>query len=428
MSLNHTDSRRKFLRAGSAMLTTSIAGCLGSNLRSPNTRSSNLQCTRSDTQFPSGWPMYGFDSQNTGRNPDANGPKDTVRERWTYQTAGSIRGGPVVTEDTVYLQESPTRLSAITRTDGTNRWSVKLAQPDSSRVVSNFGTSSTPAVVDEVVYIQGGYIEVEKDGPPRQLGDSHVYLYAIDRQSGDVNWKVNVDERIATAPIVVGDAILFVTLSGTVYAVDRKEKTTAWRLQIDEVEAPIATPAVDECRLYLNTVENGLHAIDIEDGELSWRLPTVTAGAPPVVGKNRVYVAGRDGTVYAIDPREESIRWTYSVGRAISTASPAIASGRVFVADVDGDAGKNRPRIHAIDASTGDELWSANTNQYVNSSPAIADGVLYVADTDRISAYDTASGEKLWNYDTSGGIRAPLTVAGETVYAGTWGGKLYALA
>lgn len=425
-------SRRRLLEAASAAIPTAVAGCIGRGVTPPGSDGTAAQvtCADADDSGPGGWPTYGYDVQNTAANPNATGPRTDPEVRWTEGRLGGLWGAPVVAEQTVYVQETPTRLTAFDRATGEQRWSVslgRLADSETARVLS--GPHSTPAVVGDTVYVGGGYVAVrDGDGLESERVANRVRLYAIDRGTGEIRWTVRPDHLVATAPVAVGDRVLFATVSGTVYAVDTEREAVAWRFADESLAGPLATPAVEGCRLYLATAETGLYAFDARRGELDWNLSGADSRAPPAVADGTVYVARADGAVSALDAADGAVEWTRDLGRAFSTASPAVAGGTVFVGDADGEAGEERQRIHALDAATGGEVWSASTTEYVNSSPAVADGVVVVAARDRIRGFDAATGERLWFHEVSGAVRAPLSVAGETVFAGTLHGRLYALA
>ncbi len=56
-------------------------------------------------------------------------------------------------------------------------------------------------------------------------------------------------------------------------------------------------------------------------------------------------------------------------------SSPAVANGMVYVGSEDNN-------VYARNASTGVELWQYATGNAVYSSPAVANGVVYVGSTD----------------------------------------------
>jgi outer membrane protein assembly factor BamB len=66
-------------------------------------------------------------------------------------------------------------------------------------------------------------------------------------------------------------------------------------------------------------------------------------------------------------------------------SSPAVANGVVYVG-----GGK---RLDAVDARSGKRLWSVRTTgELANSSPVVANGALYVVDSDGVLyRYDLGS-------------------------------------
>ena len=57
--------------------------------------------------------------------------------------------------------------------------------------------------------------------------------------------------------------------------------------------------------------------------------------------------------------------------RQCGDSSPAVANGVVYVGSVDGN-------VYALNASTGAKLWSYRNWRRRDSSPAVANGVVYV--------------------------------------------------
>jgi outer membrane protein assembly factor BamB len=84
-----------------------------------------------------------------------------------------------------------------------------------------------------------------------------------------------------------------------------------------------------------------------------------------------------------------------------------------------------------LDGSTGAQLWSYATVATVLSSPAVANGVVYVGSCDsNIYALSASTGAKLWSYTTGGciGGSSPAVVNG-MLYVGSGyysDGNLYA--
>jgi outer membrane protein assembly factor BamB len=86
-----------------------------------------------------------------------------------------------------------------------------------------------------------------------------------------------------------------------------------------------------------------------------------------------VYVGSEDHSVYALNASTGALVWSDAT-RGMVDSSPAVANGVVYV-------GSGR-RVYALKASTGAKLWNYTTGDLVDSSPAIANGVVYVASFD----------------------------------------------
>ena len=67
------------------------------------------------------------------------------------------------------------------------------------------------------------------------------------------------------------------------------------------------------------------------------------------------------------------VKWSYTTGGNVGT-SPAVANGVVYVGSADGN-------VYALNASTGAKLWSYHAGG-IDSSPAVANGVVYVGSAD----------------------------------------------
>ncbi len=106
-----------------------------------------------------------------------------------------------------------------------------------------------------------------------------------------------------------------------------------------------------------------------------------------------------------------------------SGSSPAVADGVVYVGSGNGD-------VYALDAATGAELWSYATSSGAGkagaSSPAVADGVVYVGSDSGVYALSAATGAVLWNGGPAFAAASP-TVANGVVYTGSAFRQIYAL-
>jgi len=129
---------------------------------------------------------------------------------------------------------------------------------------------------------------------------------------------------------------------------------------------------------------------------------------------------GRSGTADSSStlPQGE-LKWVFSTDAPIHS-SPAVADGTVYV-------GSQDSKLYALDAATGAKRWEYKTGGWVESSPAIVNGVVYFGSNDgRLYALDAYSGEKLWDFKAKYPIKSSPAVADGVVYFG--GGDYYVYA
>jgi outer membrane protein assembly factor BamB len=111
-------------------------------------------------------------------------------------------------------------------------------------------------------------------------------------------------------------------------------------------------------------------------------------------------------------------------------SSPAVAEGSVYLG-----AGSD---LVARDPGSGSLRWSGHTGGPIWSSPAVVDGVVYVGSDDfKLYAFDAAGSTNcsgspkicapLWTARTAGKVRSSPTVANGVVYVGSDDHKLYAV-
>ncbi|MEI7827506.1 MAG: PQQ-binding-like beta-propeller repeat protein, partial [Euryarchaeota archaeon] len=119
--------------------------------------------------------------------------------------------------------------------------------------------------------------------------------------------------------------------------------------------------------------------------------------------------------------------WSYWTGDWV-VSSPAIVNGVVYV-------GSNDNKVYALNAATGAKKWSYTTGDYYNttgdsvsSSPAVANGIVYVGSEDgKVYALNAQTGTKLWSYWTGDWVVSSPAIVNGIVYVGSNNNKVYAL-
>lgn len=163
-----------------------------------------------------------------------------------------------------------------------------------------------------------------------------------------------------------------------------------------------------------------LSAETVDDLELRWAFAIDGATdmrSQPAVAGRRLFLAGRDGAVRALDARLGCVLWE-TKGEVPLRSGVALGEGRdgrqaLFVGDDEGV-------VHALDSATGERLWSVSVSDHphawITGTPAAHGGRLYVPVSSTevgmaqdpayecctfrggVIALDAASGEIVWEY------------------------------
>ena len=120
-------------------------------------------------------------------------------------------------------------------------------------------------------------------------------------------------------------------------------------------------------------------------------------------------------------PKTNRTLWNYTTGSYVDS-SPAVADGVVYV-------GSGNNNVYALNATTRAFLWSYHTSDVVDSSPAVVGGFVFVGSWDgNVYALNATTGKLVWSKKTGGPIvHSSPAVVGGFVFVGSWDGYVYAL-
>jgi outer membrane protein assembly factor BamB len=145
----------------------------------------------------------------------------------------------------------------------------------------------------------------------------------------------------------------------------------------------------------------------------------------PALAAGRVFVADSDGTVTAMEADTGKLLWEVDTELPIS-GGPGAGEGLVAFGTLEGD-------VVALDAIDGSERWRSAVTSEILSVPAIGGGRVVVHTLDgRIFGLGTDDGSLQWRHDreipvlTLRGSSSPLILGGQ-VFVGSESGKLLAL-
>ena len=238
-----------------------------------------------------------------------------------------------------------------------------------------------------------------------------------------LKWSHNTTYSVWGSPTVT-DGVAYVATSPYLYALDTDTGAVRRTYNFCCEDLLSSDPAVANGIIYVGLFDTGLHALDAKTGTRLWNYPPVARViCSPAVANGMVYFNNSEDdsgdSVFAVDARTGKLIWSSVVESSFS--SPAVADGVVYV-------GSDDLNVYALDAFTGVKLWSYTTGDVVRSSPAVANGVVYVGSFDHnVYALNATTGVKLWSYATGDWVWSSPAVANGVVYVGSYDHNIYAL-
>lgn len=347
---------------------------------------------------------------------DSSGPTG-FDLKWRFKTGGKVRSSPAVVAGSVLFGSEDGNLYCLKTADGSVRW----------KFATGGDLSSSPAIADGAVFLT--------------VADGRIY--SLDLATGQSRWAIKTGEPIPwlygkgkiqtwdywqPSPVVADNMLYAASLDGKVRALDPKTGMAKWQF---DTAAPIrATPAVSAGMVYAADMNGRLHALDAATGAEKWHAETTLAGfasgeiqSSPAVAAGTVFFGARDGYLHAVDAATGREKWKLSHDGSWVNTSPAISEGLVFCGSSDGRF------VQAVDVQTGKEKWRVTVKDRVFSSPAVADGKVYVATHGAdILALEAASGKQLGQVQTEGAIQSSPVIDGGVLYIGSDDSALYAFA
>ncbi len=259
-------------------------------------------------------------------------------------------------------------------------------------------------------------------------------VVAVNRDSGEVQWRVRSDRTISGAVGASNGLVLFGTREAEVVALDQFSGRELWRAPVSS--EVLAAPQTNGTIVALQTVDGKLIGLDAVTGKQSWiyesTIPALTlrGSSSPVISGNVVISGFSNGMVAAVNAGNGFLLWEERV---------AVPQGRYDierVIDVDGDlllagntvfASSYQGNLMAFDVQTGRIVWGTEASSYHGMAQGFGN-TYYVDDKSQLFAIRNNSEDVVWE---NKGLRlrritAPLTV-GNYVAVADFEGYLHLL-
>lgn len=341
------------------------------------------------------WPMFHFDSANTGFNPFETelGPSNVggLEPAWSHSVQSTTMASPVVDHGLVYVEtQGPGlwegTLTALRTEDGSLVWQQTTFSPGGWHCIATghgavyVGAEDGPLVQRWLQAFDGtsGVQRWRASGPSRSVAAAggrvfgnmdDGWVFALDPRDGDQIWRATNADRDITGNLAVAGPLVFAASNdGNAFAFDRATGALVW--EQEAVTSLSGSPAIAAGTVFLGTFLR-VFALEASSGDILWEseVGEGTDGTP-AIANGVVYFLGSDA-LYAVRARTGDLLWSAPMGD-LGIASPSVANGVVYAGSLGGT-------VHAFHARTGEELWRYDLGVGINTAPVIVDGTLYVA-------------------------------------------------
>jgi len=191
----------------------------------------------------------------------------------------------------------------------------------------------------------------------------------------------------------------------------------------------VGTCAIADDRIYAPALEGYLYCLDRTSGDVIWKYRSIestdedefAAGfkAGPLVLDDKLFVGDEDGFLHAVDRATGHQLWKFETGAEIA-GGVAYWNGRLILASYDSF-------LYCLSLE-GEELWTLQTRDRINCSPAIVDHFTFVAGCDsQLRVIDIQNGEETLAVDMNDYLIASPAIVGDSLYVGSHGGVVTAL-
>jgi outer membrane protein assembly factor BamB len=270
-------------------------------------------------------------------------------------------------------------------------------------------------------------VVVSADNTFRQAGIGHVY--AFERATGKVRWKHRSAGGIPSDIVRDGNRAYVVSLSDELICLDLNDGRELWRFAGEAVNKPDAdgryrtphSPVVAVNRVFFAGLDAKVRALDTRTGEPVWKhtMPADISAGPAAVSGG-LTVGTTEPALYALEPKRGEVL------RRLELPEPArgvlvFDKRRLF-------ARLGRSTLAAIDADLKGVAWQQDTpGRWTASRPIVAGDVVVTGDSrGELVAFRCRDGAAAWRVTFAGENIRSVSMAGGTYFVGTLDGTVYA--
>ncbi len=285
---------------------------------------------------------------------------------WQYATSGWVDATPAAATDVLYVGSRGGKFYALDINTGALKWQFDTG---TGGVIA-----SSAVIVDSAVYF----------GSATAPGSA---LYALNKDSGGLLWKVDLPQPVYSSPVVTGNTLLVGDNRGKLLAFDRMTGAQSWMFSSNGGHTFFSSPSIsaDGATAYFapGYYDKKIYAVNISSGTEKWQYDTALSAtfiyvSSPVSGGGKVFfAAGNSATkvsnLYALNENTGALLWQASLGDPTDSgflSTPFISGNNVYQATGNG-------KLYAYDVTSGAQTVTLTLGDKIFSSPMAANGMVF---------------------------------------------------
>ena len=260
------------------------------------------------------------------------------------------------------------------------------------------------------------------------FGDDAGKVHALDVATGKEVWVFKTEAGIEATPLVLDGTVFIGSGDAFLYALDAATGALKWKYETGDKILGGANhaknPAGDGEWILVGSYDSNLHCVDAATGKAVWKHATdnYINGSPAVTPAGEIIFGGCDSFIHVLQLADgKELRQIES--EAYIASSVALADGLGYV-------GNYGNLVIGFDPKSGATLWTYRDRNfpYFSSAALTGDRVIIGSRDKRLHCIDRASGKQVWVFQTRGEVESSPVVCGDAVVVGSGDGRLYCVA
>ncbi len=273
------------------------------------------------------------------------------------------------------------------------------------------------------------------------FGSADGFLYALDKEDGDLRWKFQTGGAIAGAPTIAGSTVIVVGRSQTAYALNVGDGSVRWSYEMKPtVPTPTewnyftASAVVDGNRVLIPSGDGHLYCLDLSTGNERWSFRTGDSlRATPLVVGDTIYQPSGDDHVYALSATQGKLLWKFATAGVNYDLSKGFIRSDIFTRPSLKDGllvfGSRDANVYAVDVAKREKKWTFAYDSTWAMSTMVDRDMVFVgwSTNNKINALDLGTGKQKWEFDAGSHTYTTGLAVGDSVYFGSANGNVHKL-